>query len=1101
MAGNKVNTKSKGKEDKSKSNNRGNGQTNEENELPDYALLRKPILTSITSFGQARKIFDLATEELKNLLSNECDILYECKVCRNIFRSLANFVSHKRVYCKEKFSTTIHGHFVKATSALKELMKIKHLEEEYQESLKESVTEDAEQSDSDERIPLSKDLTEIVEKIAHKNKRKNKSEETQVVLQKIPNSSVAVFQTVEEDESSQNDNIQKQVKEIEKITSRDVAVLQSDGNFTIQRSMPHNTENVIQISDDENDDTGVLKCKTCDLQFSTLKTLKFHMKYKHLESRLVYPCPDCLEIFSTSWSVYRHLFKVHRKTAAQIRRLRESIQSKAFRMNNPPASYERRKNNAKAAAANKISEEERIDQENQAWMDNMEGDGEVPRCGGCGRAFERRAALAAHTHTCLTRTRALAAIRRTDRADSKRIEIQIRKDYNKGEPSIFQLPLKPVDADENKVVVRDEAKEEINGSKSPQIEEQEKEEEEEEKEADESMEVSEEEREPSESPEKTEERPRNVTPEPIIRLPFAQHLEKSNLMALKQKIKPHIEMDSLLCKKCETKFNNAHELFDHAASHHNWMRYACKLCNFKHYCFENLPEHVKVVHKLKGDKDFVYSTVKAINGPEALEMCRIEEDSNISNDTSPDSRRPSRCSSDSSRLSDDSSSSSTRVEIGTRKRKLHHSKIQRRREPTIIDNDETKEKESNTGENVSPSKIIEENSSDIDDASENLSKKQKIVTTTVASRRPVRRRTKRKNEDFEYDLSNLLKMEAQGYRDSQSVVTTKANQTKKKIQEPAVNYDSFNKECSGAFLLLCKKSVEKSAAHMKITNFPVVVNVQKERRLSNIFVRPLLPKSVPKNDKTSPKKDKETDSSPTIESVFYKSKDDGAKITEKVNLNQKESVEITSSNKDQQNVTSELSKNSVNVPPLLPVKFRRQSLEVINNPLINKNIKDFTKAGMKTKILVIKPIKNQDSAKGINTPLKFQTIKLKDANKQIPGEEKMSDQVVVVKVPKVPECALPRPTAELASVNEIAPVIPNSTTNSDKSDDNKNISPNNFDKDTVLKIGESNNKISSIAETKCAKQSDDCNIDSSNTNNTISKQNDLVKVVSESSKL
>lgn len=70
MAGNKVNTKSKGKEDKSKSNNRGNGQTNEENELPDYALLRKPILTSITSFGQARKIFDLATEEVRKPLTD-----------------------------------------------------------------------------------------------------------------------------------------------------------------------------------------------------------------------------------------------------------------------------------------------------------------------------------------------------------------------------------------------------------------------------------------------------------------------------------------------------------------------------------------------------------------------------------------------------------------------------------------------------------------------------------------------------------------------------------------------------------------------------------------------------------------------------------------------------------------------------------------------------------------------------------------------------------------------------------------------------------------------------------------------------------------------
>lgn len=56
--------------------------------------------------------------QLKNLLSNECDLLYECKVCRNIFRSLANFISHKRVYCKEKFKTSIHGNFFKETSTV-----------------------------------------------------------------------------------------------------------------------------------------------------------------------------------------------------------------------------------------------------------------------------------------------------------------------------------------------------------------------------------------------------------------------------------------------------------------------------------------------------------------------------------------------------------------------------------------------------------------------------------------------------------------------------------------------------------------------------------------------------------------------------------------------------------------------------------------------------------------------------------------------------------------------------------------------------------------------------------------------------------------------
>lgn len=56
-------------------------------------------------------------------------------------------------------------------------------------------------------------------------------------------------------------------------------------------------------------------------------------------------------------------------------------------------------------------------------MENMEGDGELPRCGGCGRTFERRAAFNAHTNTCQPRSRALAR-----RADVKKIDIQIRKD-------------------------------------------------------------------------------------------------------------------------------------------------------------------------------------------------------------------------------------------------------------------------------------------------------------------------------------------------------------------------------------------------------------------------------------------------------------------------------------------------------------------------------------------------------------------------------------------------------------------------------------------------------------------------------------------------
>ncbi|CAH0605811.1 unnamed protein product [Chrysodeixis includens] len=1051
MAGNKMSTKTRGKEDKSKANNKTIGQPTDETDETDFALLRKPIHTSITGFGQARKIFDLATEELKDLLSNECDLLYECKVCRNIFRSLANFISHKRVYCKEKFSSSLHSHFIKATSTVTEIMKIKQLEEGYQESLKETIeTENKETDEVDERVPLTKDLTAIVEKIAqHKGVQNSSKDEPQIALQKIPNSSVAMFQNVQMCEDKQKENMRVQVNELDKILSRDVAVLQSDGNFKIKSSAADDSDNVIQISDDDdNDDADVLKCKTCDMQFSTQKTLKFHMKYKHVESRLVYPCPDCLEIFSTSWSVYRHLFKVHRKTAAQIRRLRESIQAKAFKMNNPPAFYEKRKNNMKSAAtAPKITEEERIDQENQAWMDNMEGDGELPRCGGCGRTFERRAALAAHTHTCQPRSRALA--RRPQ--ETKKIEIQIRKDYNKGPPANITIPPKPTENNENKapkedppvVVKSSPSKEEEKSADTPVVVE-------EEKEVEETMDISEDEQksnDASESPELELDPEPELEPEPeksqvelsklTIRLPFAHQAEKNNLMAFRQRLQSEVELNKLLCKRCDGQFGEVQELFDHVADHIKWYRYACKLCNFKHYYFDKLPEHVKVVHKLKGDKDFYYSTVKAVNGSEAMELCLPPEELPENNETSPDSRRPSRCSSDSSRLSDDSSSSSTRVEGMTRKRKIYQTKNSSKRRKEFLAKgghgkhgdiplDKNIRLEENDSSNI---KNFEENSSDIDEIEEKVTKRRSTLReekTSVASRRPVRRKTKPKNEDFEYDLSNLLKLEAQGYRDSLTMAQ-KVSQTKRRVQQE-INYENANKECCGALVALSKKSVERAGAHMK-TNFPGAV--QKDVRTQNVFVRPMLPKLISKASQKSDNSEEPKESSPSKENVSNKlpveepdkskdevPKDNSVKSPKKTTDEVEPASEVNQSTVSAQPKSPTTPTETVKpkpMPAMVPIKFRRQSLDVMKNPLINKSISDFTKSGMKTKILVIKPInRNKDGKQTLNSPLKFQTIKLKDPNKNSCNEEK--DQVVVVKVPKV-DCAVARPTSEVPNKN------------------------------------------------------------------------------------
>ncbi|KAH9635675.1 hypothetical protein HF086_003399 [Spodoptera exigua] len=824
-----------------------------------------------------------------------------------------------------------------------------------------------------------------------------------------------------------------QVNELDNILSRDIAVLQSDGNFKVKSSVSEESDNVIQISDDEdnNDVTDILKCKICDIQFSTQKTLKFHMNYKHVETRLVYPCPDCLEIFSTSWSVYRHLFKVHRKTAAQIRRLRESIQAKAFKMNNPPAFYEKRKNNMKITAQ-KISEEERLEQENQAWMDNMEGDGELPRCGGCGRTFERRAALAAHTHTCQPRSRALS--RR--QPETKKIEIQIRKDYHKGPSVNLNLPIKITDANENKIT-----KDEQQAVPKPKKEE-EKQIVIEDKYVDEdkvvdddkvvvddkvvldddkvvvddaAMDVSDDDsksNDATESPEKVPEKRQIDPPKLNIRLPFAHQAEKSNRTAFRQRIQSEIEITKMLCKRCDAQFGETQELYDHVAEHVKWMRYACKLCNFKHYFFEKLPEHVKVVHKLKGDKDFYYSTVKAIDGPEALELCESTDELPDATETSPESRRPSRCSSDSSRLSDDSSSSSTRVEGLSRKRKVFHSKTNAKKRKEFIakpvqdkDGDSSMDK-SISLDNYSSTNIknFEENSSDLDDidAKKHVSNDN---TSSVASRRPVRRKTKPKNADFEYDLSNLLKMEAQGYRDSITMATAKSGQTKKKAQqEIQSNYDNLNKECCGALVTLSKKSVERSAAHIK-TDFSTLCP-QKDTRLPNENNEDT--KESPSPVKELPEKASPIKNVPVEE--VSKAKDEEVNTVPEV-------VESTVSSKEQNSIKPKLPEiiKSKSLPSVVPFKFRRQSIEVMKNPIINKSITDFTKSGLKTKILVIKPInRSKDGTQALNTPLKFQTIKLKDPNKRNSSDDQ--DQVVVVKVPKV-DCAIARPISEVPNKN------------------------------------------------------------------------------------
>lgn len=58
--------------------------------------------------SHARRAFPF---QLRRILERECDVIYECKVCRNIFRDVANLMTHKRLYCKTAFNFSRDFHF------------------------------------------------------------------------------------------------------------------------------------------------------------------------------------------------------------------------------------------------------------------------------------------------------------------------------------------------------------------------------------------------------------------------------------------------------------------------------------------------------------------------------------------------------------------------------------------------------------------------------------------------------------------------------------------------------------------------------------------------------------------------------------------------------------------------------------------------------------------------------------------------------------------------------------------------------------------------------------------------------------------------------
>jgi len=77
---------------------------------PDLSQLKSPIQTSLSGTRQVIHALECGTGEVKEYLLDEINLMYECKTCFSVFRSLANLIAHKRTFCKSRYKDVHHIH-------------------------------------------------------------------------------------------------------------------------------------------------------------------------------------------------------------------------------------------------------------------------------------------------------------------------------------------------------------------------------------------------------------------------------------------------------------------------------------------------------------------------------------------------------------------------------------------------------------------------------------------------------------------------------------------------------------------------------------------------------------------------------------------------------------------------------------------------------------------------------------------------------------------------------------------------------------------------------------------------------------------------------
>ncbi|XP_039285452.1 uncharacterized protein LOC111051468 isoform X2 [Nilaparvata lugens] len=418
---------------------------------PDNSVLRPPLETSVAGLRQAVRLFETSTPEVVHLMSYECDIIYECRVCKNLFRSVANFISHKRIYCTRRFNHVQNSQVVEDHTLLVDGGGGGGLDLHHQLMPPTRITARQDLTSIVQQASMAQYYRDAEDKVAQREQTRF---DATVHLQPIENTSYGVYQTYETPGGKNAGSLMKdQVSELQNIMQmKEGVTLGPDGKIVangcrVPPSPAASSATPAKVAHSDGKQCPAAKeehilshhehiCGLCKIKFSSKKTLSHHTRNVHGSFRIAYTCPCCSNLFTNSWSVMRHLGKVHRKTNDQVRRLRGQIQKKQVHADKLLKKQVDASSKTSPSSSTSSNNNKRLADtpDNSEWCSEAGKKGSSStevlrlRCTGCRRQFERQAAFQSHTQICHKRKMASP---KPSNSSEKRIGIQVRMDYCK----------------------------------------------------------------------------------------------------------------------------------------------------------------------------------------------------------------------------------------------------------------------------------------------------------------------------------------------------------------------------------------------------------------------------------------------------------------------------------------------------------------------------------------------------------------------------------------------------------------------------------------------------------------------------------------------